>query len=109
MDELKPCPFCGSKATLASGLTEDGDGWAIVSCKRIGISDFCAGVRVDRATVKAAEKDAIKKWNTRAERTCRYVEDPDTGFELCSECGAIAIEDWTADYCWACGAKVVQS
>ena len=40
-------------------------------------------------------------------RTCRYVKDPDTWAELCSECGAAAIEDWTAGYCWACGAKVV--
>jgi len=40
------------------------------------------------------------------ERTGRIKED-ETGFLVCSECGAIQPEEWTVYYCWCCGAKVV--
>lgn len=39
--------------------------------------------------------------------TCHEVEDEDTGFICCSECGAIHDESYTGYYCWCCGAKVV--
>lgn len=40
---------------------------------------------------------------------CKIVEDEDTGFLCCSECGAIQPEDYTVYYCWCCGAKVVDA
>lgn len=39
--------------------------------------------------------------------TCHEVEDEDTGFIVCSECGAIHDESYTGYYCWCCGKKVV--
>lgn len=92
---LLPCPFCGGEA------------------KHVSLSGLLHGVECRSCAwsvlpVLASEEDAARVWNTRAERTCRYVKDPDTGYELCSECGAPAIEDWTADYCWSCGAKVAK-
>ena len=39
--------------------------------------------------------------------TCCEVEDEDTGFIVCSECGAIHDVDYTSYYCWCCGRKVV--
>ena len=39
--------------------------------------------------------------------TCHEVEDEDTGFIVCSECGAVHDEDYTNYYCWCCGRKVV--
>ena len=39
--------------------------------------------------------------------TCHEVEDKDTGFIVCSECGAVHDESYTAYYCWCCGRKVV--
>lgn len=39
--------------------------------------------------------------------TCHEVEDEDTGFIVCSECGAVHDTDYTDYYCWCCGAKVV--
>ena len=39
--------------------------------------------------------------------TCHEVEDEDTGFIVCSECGAVHDENYTSYYCWCCGKKVV--
>lgn len=39
--------------------------------------------------------------------TCHEVEDEDTGFMVCSECGAVHDESYTSYYCWCCGRKVV--
>lgn len=38
---------------------------------------------------------------------CHVEEDEDTGFLVCSECGAVQPDDYTVYYCWCCGAKVV--
>lgn len=38
---------------------------------------------------------------------CHEVEDEDTGFIVCSECGAVHDENYTSYYCWCCGKKVV--
>lgn len=40
--------------------------------------------------------------------TCHEIEDEDTGFIVCSECGAIHDESYTAYYCWCCGRRVEQ-
>jgi hypothetical protein len=42
----------------------------------------------------------------RPECTCHLVEDEDTGFLTCSECGAIQPEDYTVYHCWGCGARI---
>lgn len=39
--------------------------------------------------------------------TCHEVEDDDTGFIVCSECGAVHDDSYTNYYCWCCGRKVV--
>ena len=45
--------------------------------------------------------------------TCRLEDYEDTGIYVCSECGAVAPEDFMAYYCWSycpnCGAKVVEA
>lgn len=54
----------------------------------------------------------INEWVARFEATlgsgtCHEVEDEDTGFIVCSECGAVHDENYTSYYCWCCGRKVV--
>lgn len=98
-DRLLPCPFCGKDAMVVRNVLDGSDAYHIE----------CTGCLAEHARYMGSREAAIEAWNTRAERKCRYVKDPDTWAELCSECGALAIEDWTADYCWACGAKVVGS
>lgn len=44
----------------------------------------------------------------KAERACHIKEDSDTGFPICSECGAVQSDEFIAHYCWNCGAKVVE-
>lgn len=51
--------------------------------------------------------DAIARIATLGAGTCHEVEDEDTGFIFCSECGAIHDESYTGYYCWCCGCKVV--
>lgn len=40
--------------------------------------------------------------------TCHEIEDEDTGFIVCSECGAVHDESYTAYYCWCCGRRIEQ-
>lgn len=54
--------------------------------------------------------DAIKAWNTRAERTCEPVRYNGISFR-CSVCGSWRIENEIDDclysYCPGCGARVI--
>lgn len=38
--------------------------------------------------------------------TCHIIEDEDTGYLTCSECGAIQPDDYTVYHCWCCGKKI---
>ena len=38
--------------------------------------------------------------------TCHIIEDEDTGYLMCSECGAIHPDEYTMYYCWCCGRKI---
>lgn len=99
-EELKPCPFCGSKKV---GCYES---WSLWACQ----CNECGATMLKRGD----KEDAIEAWNQRTERTCRIVPHGhlftlSDGTELyesaCSECGAyLGDED---NYCGACGAKVV--
>lgn len=55
-----------------------------------------------------AEVNQLKKENaTLGVGTCHEIEDEDTGFIVCSECGAVHDTEYTNYYCWCCGSKVV--
>lgn len=69
MAELKPCPFCGEKAELASGRF-DGKETSYVRCKRCGsIGEFF----IVNPNYASAER-AIEAWNRRAgEEKCQDI------------------------------------
>lgn len=106
--DLKPCPFCGSPAELLHTKAWD----YFVRCTDKG----CAA-----RTRQHHENDvgAVDAWNTRTERTCRFIDDSDGEFPpKCSACGyepSIYECSWLGDggyeyegnYCPECGAKVV--
>lgn len=103
--ELKPCPFCGSAGKMfkAEWLTPD----MRYTTYQFGCENKDCPCSADRFSTACTEEVAIAAWNTRAERTGCIKED-ETGFLVCSECGAIQPEEWTVYYCWSCGAKVVE-
>lgn len=108
MSELKPCPFCSAEPEILSdgrrtwGLVQHNDGCLFPTYPKHEIpeSDFTA-------------------WNTRAERTCHFIDDSDGEFPpKCSACDyepSIYECSWLSDggyefegnYCPNCGAKVV--
>lgn len=97
MTELKPCPFCGGEASKRLFYK----GKYRVHC------NACDAYSGD---VYATEAEAIKAWNTRAERTCQMVQIAPTiseGIMQCSECGVYLNEPADVNYCPSCGAKVV--
>ena len=111
-DELKPCPFCGVEATegpvSVNGKPSGDIGW--VGC-------VPCGVFVSYTHGEGGRREAMRAWNTRAERTCRWVPFGE-GHSIagpgwrCSECGlelgpenAFVVERCYC--CPGCGAKVV--
>ena len=119
MQELKPCPFCGS-----SNLARSVDGGILpdfidsarfdyrekpyyitctLTCDDCGamLQGYTATSKHEDCDPDDAIEDAYSKWNTRAERTCANVWDKepepkcDNGFK-CSLCGYSVSdgEDW---------------
>lgn len=95
MQELKPCPCCGSSNGLYV-LQEDEYGEWSVFC------DMCK-TSLHNENHCDTREEAISAWNRRAERTCRQIVDGETA--SCSECG----ERMTSFslHCPSCGARVV--
>lgn len=123
MTEIKPCPCCGPKSFIAPSATcyaqEGPQPWsAELRCEECGLS-----ISRSAATDEEALSEAIKAWNTRAERTCKpYVFMDDQITESIQrwlgecDCGAIlgegtdeyAVSLCFPNYCPNCGAKVVE-
>lgn len=125
MSELKPCPFCGSEATVERiGKS----GYFYVACNTAYCCDFgrfdteaeaiaAWNTRVDyhgyeQAAIEAWE--SIKAWNSRAERTCKQEErgwgtegDHARVWLTCGhDCMVPTVQD-LPNYCPTCGARVV--
>lgn len=109
--ELLPCPFCGSKNVETSYKdTFSGDFRRGVYC-----ADCCGGIYPYYDT----EAEAIAAWNSRAERTCKFVSSKGSDYPpVCSACGyELGIYDcewfedgtygYSGNYCQNCGAQVV--
>lgn len=102
---LKSCPFCGGVAGVdkTNYYFEDTGEHAmsafVVQCRSCGM----------KTAQYRTEDSAIKRWNRRAERTCRKVPGRmkyGRRMPKCSECGqSLGDERWV--YCPSCGARVV--
>ena len=72
--------------------------WDMFECKELDRAPEWDGHTPDEAIARIATLGA---------GTCHEVEDEDTGFIVCSECGAVHDENYTSYYCWCCGKKVI--
>ena len=94
--KLKPCPFCGGKASIHKWKYADDYDVTCESC----------GVMVDKNYMSEAE--AAEAWNTRAERHGYWKQaTPFVDTIECSECGYQWPEpDFASPYCPDCGARM---
>ena len=86
MGELKPCPFCGGEADEYEG--DYGNGVYCMNCGAMVGEPIHLEFRV---TERVTYEQAIEAWNTRYERTCKNLAEPDEMCDspfCCSECGA---------------------
>lgn len=111
MNNLKPCPFCGSYyvrvCTIPTGYKLNPRVW-YVKCDKCGT----------RSGMLFTKVETIAVWNARAELTCRidstlliegeYVPSPYYEYEI--ECGGGFCWDDSEPptYCPNCGAKVIE-
>lgn len=92
MNELKPCPFCGSENVGISLWL----GHCCVTCRG------CLGGIAPAPDL--TKEDAVAAWNRRAdEKVGKWTEIADSVFE-CSECECCDYE--ASKYCPNCGAKM---
>lgn len=131
MSELLPCPFCGSKQTIRRHnehvlLTASNHKRGCIMRELLPFVAFSTEAEAiaawntrseyhgyEQAAIEAWE--SIKKWNTRAERTCRSTTDDNAWCFVCSECEKsfprsqlhLAHNHGEINYCPNCGARVV--
>jgi hypothetical protein len=105
VSELKPCPFCGGKASKVTWMQVDSKPLYQVGCANLScpITPSTEWLIDDKA--------AIDIWNTRSSHESvphgKWVYETIGGKEYCycSECGQIA-ESFEPHYCPSCGAKM---
>lgn len=116
MQELKPCPCCGSSNGLYVLQDEKYGEWSV-------FCDMCKTSFHNENHCDTRE-EAISAWNRRAERTCRIVlmdmagNPPyrtgdwilDALSDGCSECGYPfgTLNKGKPNYCPHCGARVIE-
>lgn len=106
MTELLSCPFCGGEAFVRIDITLN----PMQSRYRVGCdkNSNCHGW-YGHSRYYSTEAEAIAAWNSRAERTCKNVDEyANQGFFICGNCGfgKDGIEMIT-NYCPNCGRKVM--
>ena len=108
-EELRECPHCGATRGLYTldeygGLCVDDDLIAQIFC------DNCKSAFENESANNG--KELIEAWNTRAERTCKFIpfieDDGSVFIENCSECDAAVLSRCEFNYCPNCGARVTE-
>lgn len=114
MQELKPCPCCGSAIGLYVLQDEKYGEWSV-------FCDICK-TSLHNENRCDTRDDAISAWNRRAERTCEFFYDEKMAEYACSACGELVsgsnpdyeyevshlavLESF--EYCPFCGARVIE-
>ena len=84
---LKPCPFCGGKATLIEGYWSSGSWyWPDVVC-----NDRKCGASKQAVDHDFCKKEAIASWNTRVQPDSALVEELPVPHQLALNQGTMEI------------------
>lgn len=116
MRDMKPCPFCGGEASIHESNRYPSLGGRITGYTVVCTNTHCINYMIDD-WYKRSKKKAIKRWNTRAERTCVPILVPRKNKrvdEICS-CGHLLrkvrhskkTKTKRPKYCSECGAKII--
>ena len=120
MSKLLPCPFCGGEAEYYTYEQEHDlyDSNTLGFLETYETTEHYVGCKECLAMVGTfvTKKQAVKAWNTRAERTCHFDQTdkiPTTSGMIrvweCSNCGRECEElNGVYEYCPHCKAKVVE-
>lgn len=105
-EELKPCPFCGSK-DVGFQYVMQGKTTVAAKCGNCGAASDAVKVRNKIDSMRKAEEKAAESWNTRHEATCTMAEQQYTTQPtwVCSNCNRSVYK--VDEYCPHCKAKVV--
>lgn len=120
--DLKPCPFCGGKTTIASPeiktILSNIPSIPLIKCQKCGaVVSFDNGL-CNAGCVHGDWTPVVDAYNTRYERTC-HVRQTGCATGICSACGGEYQASITTNeppdyvmgslYCPNCGAKVVSN
>lgn len=65
--ELKPCPFCGGKASLHSNIARDVYIWCEECGAMVGDSFYKLNIHTNTSIKFKTKEQAVEFWNSRAE------------------------------------------
>ena len=108
MNDLKPCPFCGSEVSFWAREAAEDYQALIIDCKDCPANMEEWVYKYDKNFVENFEKkkaEMFEAWNRRIERTAKVEWSKVDGCHLCGECGS-AVFLTCDDYCAGCGAKL---
>ena len=109
--KLKPCPFCGGEARLAS---EERGIFVFVTCQKCHVetqrirmsAEYCANERAAKEWNRRADVPPKANW-TREDFTSYDGETIKNGAAICGRCKkAFFMPTDTFDYCPNCGARM---
>ena len=116
MNELKACPFCGGEMKTAVVTFDEKfceppyESWYLEHIDLNAAADERCPIPITDMFYET-EAEAIEAWNTRAERTCHFIENYGEGCwskehrdGKCSICGEEMKGRY--NYCPNCGARV---
>ena len=123
MSKLLPCPFCGCKSKIVQcddegnvrGEEYESNPWSGLGYRIVHESDDCPIYTCEDGynLIYDSREEAVKAWNTRAERTCKFIHHECRHPNEKDPCGKYQDCEWSCAkdslYCSSCDKCVAVS